>query len=234
MASETREATTGEQLRETVEAPEDSGGEAAEAATSPASAESGAGADSGRARADAGSDRAGASGDPDLGGTGAGRSGAGGSEAGDAEVSAEPAPAGAGGARHRTGRARRFVARTALVLGALAAVMAGALLGACAINDRTIAESQGSAVAEVVDTSPVRAAVRFTTDDGRVYIPAAGVLYPSGLKPGQQVYVEYDTRNPDLVRVADRTVAVALLPVGTALGGTWLVLGTVYLAARRR
>lgn len=162
-------------------------------------------------------------------GSEAGRAGAEGSEG-----SAGPAAAVAAGAKPSSGRGRRIVARTALVLGVLATVMAGTLLGACAINDHTIAEARGTTAAEVVDTSPVRAAVRFTNEDGRVYIPDAGALYPSGLKSGQTVLVEYDMRNPDLVRVADRDVTVVLLPVGSALAATWIVLLSIYWVARRR
>ncbi|MBE9374906.1 DUF3592 domain-containing protein [Saccharopolyspora sp. HNM0983] len=121
-----------------------------------------------------------------------------------------------------------------LVLGALLSVLGVSIVLACAINDRTIEEARGNAVAEVVDTSLTRTVVRFSTDDGRIFIPPAGVLYPEGLQTGQQVRVEYDQRNPDLVRVAERTAAVSLLPVATSLLGVWVVLGPVYWVLRRR
>nr|WP_228046559.1 DUF3592 domain-containing protein [Saccharopolyspora sp. HNM0983] len=125
-------------------------------------------------------------------------------------------------------------ARGVLVLGALLSVLGVSIVLACAINDRTIEEARGNAVAEVVDTSLTRTVVRFSTDDGRIFIPPAGVLYPEGLQTGQQVRVEYDQRNPDLVRVAERTAAVSLLPVATSLLGVWVVLGPVYWVLRRR
>ena len=66
-----------------------------------------------------------------------------------------------------------------------------------------------------------------------MHIPQDGVLYPGGLQQGQFVRVEYDTRNPDLVRVAGRGMVLSLLPVAACLAGTWLVLGGAYWQLRR-
>lgn len=130
-------------------------------------------------------------------------------------------------------RVRRRIARGVLIVGALLTVMGACMILACYINDRTITEARGQAVAEVVDTSPIRTAVRFNTEDGRVFLPPAGVLYPSDLQVGQLVRVEYDARNPDLVRVAGRTWTLSLLPVLSSLAVLWaLVLPTYYLLRR--
>jgi hypothetical protein len=75
--------------------------------------------------------------------------------------------------------------------------------------------------------------VRFNTEDGRVYIPPNGVLYPTDLQAGQLVRVEYDSRNPDLVRVAGRTAVISLLPVLSALAVLWAVLLPTYWLLRR-
>lgn len=120
-----------------------------------------------------------------------------------------------------------------LLLAALLTALGLSLLIACAIDDRTIEESRGAAVAEVIDTSLTRTVVRFTSADGHVEIPQNGVLYPAGLQRGQFVRVEYDTRNPGLVRVAGRTVVVALLPVLSALAVIWVILGPYYWLLRR-
>lgn len=119
------------------------------------------------------------------------------------------------------------------MFGLLLTVMGLSIVVACAINDRTIEESKGEAVAEVVDTSLTRTVVRFNTDEGRVYIPPNGVLYPADLQPGQLVRVEYDSRNPDLVRVAGRNMAVSLLPVSSSLAVLWAVLLPVFWLLRR-
>lgn len=124
-------------------------------------------------------------------------------------------------------------ARGVLVLGGLLTVMGLSIILACFINDRTIEESKGEAVAEVVDTSLTRTVVRFNTDEGRVYIPPNGVLYPADLQTGQLVRVEYDSRNPDLVRVAGRNMVMSLLPVSSSLAVVWAVLLPVYWLLRR-
>lgn len=139
----------------------------------------------------------------------------------------EPAP------RWSRRRIRRAVARGVLVLAVLLSVLCASLIGACGISDRTISESRGIGVAEVLETSLTRTVVRFGTPDGGVYIPPNGVLYPAGLQKGQHVKIEYDTRNPDLVRVADRGVLLSLLPVLSALAGAWVVLGPTWWLLRR-
>ena len=130
-------------------------------------------------------------------------------------------------------RVRRRFARGVLVVGALLTVMGASMILACFINDRTIEEARGQSVAEVVDTSPIRTAVRFNTEDGRVFLPPNGVLYPSDLQVGQLVRVEYDARNPDLVRVAGRNWTVSLLPVASSLAVVWAVLLPAYYLLRR-
>lgn len=130
-------------------------------------------------------------------------------------------------------RVYRILARTVLVVALLLTALGLSVVIACFISDRIIAQSRGTAVAEVVDTSLTRTVVRFSTDNGRVYIPSNGVLYPTGLQERQAVRVEFDQRNPDLVRVADRNVLVSLLPVSSSLAGAWAVLGPGYWLLRR-
>lgn len=120
-----------------------------------------------------------------------------------------------------------------LALGGLLSTLLLLILLACYINDRTIEGSRGRAVAEVLETSWTRTVVRFNTDDGRVFVPPGGVLYPEGLQEGQLVRVEYDRNNPDLVRVAGRGVGVAMLPVFSAVAVVWAVVLPVYWLLRR-
>lgn len=130
-------------------------------------------------------------------------------------------------------RIRRAVARGVLVLAVLLSVLCASLIGACAITDRTISESRGIGGAEVLESSLTRTVVRFHTPDGGMYIPPNGVLYPTGLQKGQYVKIEYDTRNPDLVRIAGRGALLSLLPVLSVLAGTWVVLGPTWWLLRR-
>jgi hypothetical protein len=128
---------------------------------------------------------------------------------------------------------RRLAARGVLAVAVLLSAMGISIVIACFIDDRTIEEARGESVAQVVDTSLTRTVVRFTSEGGRVYIPPNGVLYPSGLQQGQFVRVEYDARNPDRVRVADRNLVLSLLPVSSALVVVWAVLLPVYWVLRR-
>lgn len=127
----------------------------------------------------------------------------------------------------RTGarpKARLLVSRSLLVLGAVVTLIGVILLAACWRDDLMIEERLGKATAEVVSVSFQRTVVRFATPDGAVHSPSQGVLYPEGLEPGQLVRIEYDTADPEVARVAGRTAALALLPIGTFLLAVWAVL----------
>lgn len=130
-------------------------------------------------------------------------------------------------------RILRISARVVLGLALTLSLLGLAIIGACYINDRTISEAQGQAVAEVVDTSWTRTVIRFNDEDGQLHIPQNGALYPVGLQEGQLIRVEYDSRNPELVRVAGRGAEVAFLPVFSALAVVWAVLLPTYLVLRR-
>ncbi|MGH3439741.1 MAG: DUF3592 domain-containing protein, partial [Sciscionella sp.] len=60
-----------------------------------------------------------------------------------------------------------------------------------------------------------------------------GVLYPQGLRVGDKVWVQYDTTNTDLVKVAGRGFSLALLPIGTVILVTWIVLAPLLWWLRR-
>ncbi len=128
---------------------------------------------------------------------------------------------------------QRVASRFVLGLGGLLTALLLLVLVACFINDRTIESSRGTAVAEVLETSFTRTVVRFNTDDGQVYVPPGGVLYPAGLQEGQLVRVEFNRDNPDLVRVAGRDVTVALLPVFSAVAVVWAIVLPVFWLLRR-
>lgn len=100
-------------------------------------------------------------------------------------------------------------------------------------DDVAISSHQGKATAEVVSVSFARTIIRFTTPDGEVRSPRTGVLYPGGVRPGQLVRIEYDTRNPDLARIAGRDVGQGLLPALLVAVAAWLVLAPPGLWLRR-
>ena len=127
--------------------------------------------------------------------------------------------AGRRGPRRAASRARRGAARLALIVGALLVTMVLALLVGMRINDKLIDDHLGTATATVLRVSTLRTGIEFTDGQGSTIRPAAGVLYPGLLRVGQQFLVDYDTADPDLVRVAGRTAAVGnLLIVLTLIG----------------
>lgn len=92
-------------------------------------------------------------------------------------------------------------------------------------NDRQIERHLGVAEATVLDAGQRRSTIEFVTPDRITYRPELGVLYPSELENGMRIYVEYDTNNPDLVRVQHRNAALAIIPAGSIAVVGWLVAG---------
>jgi hypothetical protein len=96
-------------------------------------------------------------------------------------------------------------------------------------NDRQIERHMGVAEANVLSAGPRRSTIEFVTPDRVTYRPELGVLYPSELDTGMQIYVEYDTNNPDLVRVQDRNASLAIIPAGSIAVVGWLIAGAALL-----
>ncbi|MGW5055442.1 DUF3592 domain-containing protein [Actinokineospora sp. NPDC004072] len=130
-------------------------------------------------------------------------------------------------------RVRRAVARVLVAVGGLLCVFGVLLIVAAVVEDVAIENHTGRAEAEVVSVDFRRTLVRFTTPDGAEQVPSVGVLYPEHLEVGQVVRVEYDVRNPDLVRVAGRGAALTILPVTSLLAAVWAVIGAVLWWLRR-
>jgi hypothetical protein len=145
----------------------------------------------------------------------------------------ETSPGGTGGPReaarrrfgwHGLGRARRIIALVLVSLAALISLLCVLVVVASWLDDASINTRTGRATAEVVSVAFNRTVVRFDTPDGAVRIPPDGVLYPEGLEQGELVRVEYDTNNPDLVRVAGRGAYLSYLPAGSTVLGVWAVV----------
>ena len=130
-------------------------------------------------------------------------------------------------------RVRQTVARVGVVVGGLLTVFGVLLIVAAFTEDAAIEGNTGRAEADVVAVDFHRTLVRFTTPDGAEHVPSVGVLYPQHLEVGQVVRVEYDVRNPELVRVAGRGAALAFMPVLSVLAVTWAVVGGLLWWLRR-
>ncbi len=137
--------------------------------------------------------------------------------------------------RQDLGRWRRPVSWVLLAAaGVLTSLIVLALAGA-ALDDAEIDARTGHATAQVLVVTSMRTLVQFAALDGQVYSPDEGVAYPSGLQVGQLVRVEYDSADPEQVRVAGRSWVTGVAPAAITLTVLWvLVVPAVWWLRRRR
>ena len=112
-------------------------------------------------------------------------------------------------------RAVRYARIAVLIVGGLVMLQSLLLVAGAMRDDLAISRDMGVAEAEVLDAGPRRSTIEFVTPDRITYRPELGVLYPSELATGMRIYVEYDKRNPNLVRVQHRTAKLAIIPAGS-------------------
>ncbi|TRW86325.1 DUF3592 domain-containing protein [Mycolicibacterium sp. 018/SC-01/001] len=123
----------------------------------------------------------------------------------------------------RRGRVLRRIRIGIVVLACLVTLQSVLLMVGAWRNDRQIERHLGVAEATVLDAGPRRSTIEFVTPDRVTYRPELGVLYPSELENGMRIYVEYDTNDPDLVRVQGRDASLAIIPAGSIAVLGWLV-----------
>jgi hypothetical protein len=134
-------------------------------------------------------------------------------------------------------RAIRWARIGVLIVAGLVTLQSLLLVAGAARNDFAIKHNMGVAEAEVLSAGPRRSTIEFVTPDRVTYRPELGVLYPSELATGMQIYVEYDKRNPNLVRVQHRNAKLAVIPAGSIAVVGWLIAaaaltGLAYLDKR--
>ncbi|MGH3912842.1 MAG: DUF3592 domain-containing protein [Pseudonocardiaceae bacterium] len=121
---------------------------------------------------------------------------------------------------------RRWIGARALWLfavpGVITVLVVLALAGA-ARDDSAIDARTGRATAEVLVVTSTRTVVQFPGPDGQMYRPDAGLAYPSELRVRQLVRVEYDTADPERVRVAGRSWTGGLWPATITLLVLWVL-----------
>lgn len=122
-----------------------------------------------------------------------------------------------------------------LVLGLYLAAMLGAvaMVGGAAIDDARILADPGRGIATVTGVSAMRTSVEYQDAEGRHFSPPSGLLYPSGLGEGQQVWVTYAKSDPNLVKVEGRGWALSLIPAASVALVATLVFAGAWLAVRR-
>ncbi len=132
-------------------------------------------------------------------------------------------------------KVRRVAAIVLISLGAVVTLLAITLVIGAYREDAGLSARSVKTTAEVVSVAFDRTLVKYETPDGAVHLPPDGVGYPSGLQVGQLVEVEYDEAHPDLVKVAGRGAYLSLMPAGTLVLFTWLiVVPSVWLLRRNR
>lgn len=125
-------------------------------------------------------------------------------------------------------RRQRILRRTrvgVVLLAALVTFQSVLLVLGAWRNDQQIEHNMGTAAAEVLSAGPRRSTIEFVTPDRVTYRPELGVLYPSELETGMRIYVEYDKKNPDLVRVQNRNASLSIIPAGSIALVGWLAAG---------
>jgi hypothetical protein len=134
-------------------------------------------------------------------------------------------------------RAIRWARIGVLIVAGLVTLQSLLLVAGAVRNDIAIKHDMGVAAAEVLSAGPRRSTIEFVTPDRVTYRPELGVLYPSELATGMRIYVEYDKRNPNLVRVQHRNAKLAIIPAGSIAVVGWLIAaaaltGLAYLDKR--
>lgn len=117
---------------------------------------------------------------------------------------------------------------------------AGMIIGSW-LNDRAIESNMGRALATVSDVGWLRTTADFQDADGIYHSPPTGLLYPTGLGEGQQVWVNYAFDNPDLVKVEGREWTLSIIPalssavVSTLIAAAlWWSVGAITRRAEAR
>ena len=111
---------------------------------------------------------------------------------------------------------------TVLILTGIVTLQSLLLVAGAWRNDLAIDRNMGVAQAQVLSAGPRRSTIEFVTPERITYRPELGVLYPSELATGMRIYVEYNKRDPDLVRVRQRNAGLALIPAGSIAVVAWL------------
>jgi hypothetical protein len=118
--------------------------------------------------------------------------------------------------------ALRWTRIAILIVTALVTLQSVLLVAGAWRNDLAIRRNMGVAQAEVLSAGPRRSTIEFVTPERVTYRPELGVLYPSELSTGMRIYVEYNKKDPNLVRVQHRNAGLAIVPAGSIAVAAWL------------
>jgi hypothetical protein len=116
----------------------------------------------------------------------------------------------------------RWVRIAVLIVTLLVTLQSLLLVAGAWRNDLAINRNLGVAQAEVLSAGSRRSTIEFVTPERVTYRPELGVLYPSELSEGMRIYVEYNKKDPNLVRVQHRNAGLAIIPAGSIAVVAWL------------
>ncbi|MDT5139113.1 MAG: hypothetical protein QOD58_3375, partial [Mycobacterium sp.] len=116
----------------------------------------------------------------------------------------------------------RWVRIAVLIVTLLVTLQSLLLVAGTWRNDLAIDRNMGVAQAEVLSAGSRRSTIEFVTPERVTYRPELGVLYPSELSEGMRIYVEYNKKDPNLVRVQHRNAGLAIIPAGSIAVVAWL------------
>jgi hypothetical protein len=116
----------------------------------------------------------------------------------------------------------RWTRIAVLIVTALVTLQSVLLIAGAWRDDLAIRHNMGVAQAEVLSAGPRRSTIEFVTPERVTYRPELGVLYPSELSTGMRIYVEYNKKDPNLVRVQHRDAGLAIIPAGSIAVVSWL------------
>ncbi|OBJ48446.1 hypothetical protein A9W95_04410 [Mycobacterium sp. 1423905.2] len=124
----------------------------------------------------------------------------------------------------------RWVRIAVLIVTVLVTLQSVLLVAGAWRNDLAIDRNMGVAQAEVLSAGPRRSTIEFVTPDRVTYRPELGVLYPSELATGMRIYVEYNKRDPNLVRVQHRNAGLSIIPAGSIAVVAWVTAAIALVA----
>lgn len=128
---------------------------------------------------------------------------------------------------------RRRLYQLIIVLYLCAVLGSVAMVAGPMRNDAAIAKDPGRGIATVTGVTWLRTSVEYQDEDGRFHTPPYGLLYPSGLGEGQQVWVRYAKQNPDIVKVEGRGWTLAFIPAISVLAVSTLLAAGAWVAVTR-
>ena len=127
-------------------------------------------------------------------------------------------------------RTRRRIKQTILACYAAAMLGCASLVIGPGINDYIIESDSGRALARVTSVTSTKTIVEFQDDTNTYHSPPGGLLYPTGLGPGQRVWVTYARSNPELVKVSGRKWTLAIIPALSSAAVTTLITSALWFA----